>query len=682
MGRKGNRSRGKQGDSVLLRDLGNNVYKEPTRQMKENQLPLWKDVGLHMSYLEKSLCQEEVVSKTVEKVEFIYKSASIPTIPSLSIRRKIHRLLHLKRAQEMLKNKDQGKQKKKKKNHRPKEKISDVLEKLFEVKSEVPELEAEFYEDQCNERKMYIGSIDKEETRKRIGLMQKLQKKDDRKSKEEDKMKEQRKKATIDAKRYEKVSWKEMDDDKEESELYDGEVDDDTEFRAGEKFLKGKGRGHHEWETKGSKKRRRMSGEDKLKLEDFMTTCDRFNVSETASSTLFNLQNSQAKINQSQINKKKKELRLKTVKHFTTDQIPEAIGFDERKDMTKVQVGLGIKGKKRYEIMKEEHCAVIVYPGDQFAGHLTPKDGTGAGLAKDLEVFLKNRNIDMKQVKHLVSDGCEKMVGWKSGVHAIMEQIYQRPFGRIICVFHHLEKSFGVVLILYSGHTTSPGTYSGGVGKEVKEDVHKLPVKNFKTLPNPSLLLLIEGISDKTFRNLSNDHKIFIGLVKIVITGVVDERWVNMKIGPVVTSRFTTTQARCIKKYISEETPSFELRRVVNYLIYVWAEVFLMAKHRNLFVEAPRVLLLEVMLTKQRCSAPERMLLEKSMSFNGQMAHHESILLAMLASPHTEERKLAVEVIFRIREEGPKEWSSSSGIRPFKVGRHIQIKIKKIFPNT
>ena len=82
--------------------------------MKENQLPLWKDVGLHMSYLEKSLCQAEVVSKTVEKVEFIYKYASIPTIPSLSIKRKIHRLLHLKRAQEMHKKKDQEKQKKKK----------------------------------------------------------------------------------------------------------------------------------------------------------------------------------------------------------------------------------------------------------------------------------------------------------------------------------------------------------------------------------------------------------------------------------------------------------------------------------------------------------------------------------------------------------------------------------------
>ena len=32
-----------------------------------------------------------------------------------------------------------------------------------------------------------------------------------------------------------------------------------------------------------------------------------------------------------------------------------------------------------------------------------------------------------------------------------------------------------------------------------------------------------------------------------------------------------------------------------------------------------------------------------------------------------EERQVAVEVIFRIREEGPKEWGTSSGIRPFKV---------------
>ena len=358
---------------------------------------------------------------------------------------------------------------------------------------------------------------------------------------------------------------------------------------------------------------------------------------------------------------------------FQSEDIPEAIGFDERKDKTKVVVGAGIKGRKRFEMKKEEHCAVVIYPGEQFAGHVVPEDGTGAGLARDLHGFLVERRINMDNVKHLVSDGCEKMVGWKTGTHVSMERIYQRPFGRIICFFHHLEKSFEVILVLYTGHSTSPGTYAYGVGKEVKVEVHKLPLKDFEVLPNASLLKLIEGISEDTFRNFSNDHKIFIGLIKIVITGKVDEQWIHMKIGPVVMSRFTTTQVRCIRKWLSEDTPSFELRRVVNYLVYVWAEVFLMAKHRNSFVEAPRLLLLEVMLTKKHCSAPEQALLQTSLSTNGQMAHHESVLLAMLASPHCEERRRAVEIIFRIREEGPKAWGNFGGIKPFKVVNNLYI---------
>ena len=69
-----------------------------------------------------------------------------------------------------------------------------------------------------------------------------------------------------------------------------------------------------------------------------------------------------------------------------------------------------------------------------------------------------------------------------------------------------------MILLLYSGHTTSPGTYSGGVGKEVKEDVHKLAVMAFEVLPNPALLSLIDDISEDVFKDLSKDHQIFIRL--------------------------------------------------------------------------------------------------------------------------------------------------------------------------
>ena len=318
-------------------------------------------------------------------------------------------------------------------------------------------------------------------------------------------------------------------------------------------------------------------------------------------------------------------------------------------------------------LFQEEHCAIILYPGDEFAGHVVPPKGTGKALAVEIKNFIEERGVDMRKVKSLVSDGCEKMVGWEKGVHATLEKIFQTPFLRIICFFHHLEKSFEVILLLYSGRTTSPGTFSSGVGKEVMGDVHKLPVKDFEVLPNDYLLTLIDGTSAEVFRSLSNDHQIFMRLLRMVITGDVEERFIVMKIGPVVLSRFTTSEARSIRKYLSEEKPSFELTRVVRYLVYVWAPVFLLCKKMNRLEAAPSMLLLEVMLTRKHCTCPERTLLAKSISFNGQMAHPELVLLGMLASSTLSEREKAVEVILRVRSRGPIKWETPTGVRPFKV---------------
>ena len=68
------------------------------------------------------------------------------------------------------------------------------------------------------------------------------------------------------------------------------------------------------------------------------------------------------------------------------------------------------------------------------------------------------------------------------------------------------------------------------------------------------------------------------------------------------------------------------------------------------------------MLTRKHCTMPELTLLKTSISCNGQMGHQENALLAMLASPFREERVQAVEVIFQVREQGPR----ASGIWPFK----------------
>lgn len=134
-----------------------------------------------------------------------------------------------------------------------------------------------------------------------------------------------------------------------------------------------------------------------------------------------------------------------------------------------------------------------------------------------------------------------------------------------------------------------------------------------------------------------------------------------------VHSRFTTTEIRCIRLYISETNPSFELTRITKYLVYVWGEVFITSKHRNSLEHGSRLLLLEVMLTRKHCTFPEKTVLKTVMNTNGQYGHPENVLISLLSSPVAEEREIAVETIFNIREQGPKVWQTPTGQRPFKV---------------
>ena len=59
---------------------------------------------------------------------------------------------------------DQGKQRRKAKNGKVKVKFGDLFNTLFDVSTEVPEIEEEFYEDQKTNRKLKIGKVDRKVT--------------------------------------------------------------------------------------------------------------------------------------------------------------------------------------------------------------------------------------------------------------------------------------------------------------------------------------------------------------------------------------------------------------------------------------------------------------------------------------------------------------------------------------
>ena len=65
----------------------------------------------------------------------------------------------------------------------------------------------------------------------------------------------------------------------------------------------------------------------------------------------------------------------------------------------------------------------------------------------------------------------------------------------------------------------------------------------------------------------------------------------------------------------------------------------------------PRLLFLEAQLANRYLNKKELEALQHSLNTNGQMAHHENLLLAMVHSDDEKERQMAVSNILRIREE-------------------------------
>ena len=332
------------------------------------------------------------------------------------------------------------------------------------------------------------------------------------------------------------------------------------------------------------------------------------------------------------------------------------LGCDERQDKTDHGQG---------DCHKEEHASVVVYTGEEEinVGFFVPEDGTGASLAKGLYLFCNERQMDLTSLQFLVTDGCNKMKGWKSGFHVEFERLVGRELGRIFCFFHHFEKTFESIFLFYGGDTTGPTSLSKNWQTLLRDSVHKGNIVNYRQIENPFVLSLVNDIPEGA--KLSSDHLIFLALVETICSGNVSSK-VHRKIGPINHARMTTTEARALSAYIRTGDPPVYLVRVVHYLINVFAPVFCLSKifYKSHF-SAPKLLLLEAMLCKKHLSIDELRTVSKSLDINGQMGANENIILCCLSSPDSEERTLGVETILRIRHKASVHQLPKTGIRPF-----------------
>ena len=335
------------------------------------------------------------------------------------------------------------------------------------------------------------------------------------------------------------------------------------------------------------------------------------------------------------------------------------IGFDEKTDDC-------LKPYNKFG--KEEHCAVVGYFADgteRVLGHFTTPNSSGKGLAQGLHAFLLENRVNLDCIKSLSSDGCPKMLGHEGGAHAVFERLVGRSLLRVVCIFHHVEKVFKGLASYHGYETSGPATVKGDWKGELEGDLHLLPLAKFPIIRDDGLKQILDGVPYYVRKELSNDYKNLLDLVKVVITGKDDLGAAKRKCGAFHKARFITTQNRMVRLYLSTEKPSLRLKRTVHFVVKVFLPVILEAKIHHTEYVGPQIILKEVMLSRQHLTKKEFEAVHERISYNGSFAHPENVLLGLLNSQLLTERSFGVETLLKIRES-----TDSTLIRQFHSVDH------------
>ena len=243
------------------------------------------------------------------------------------------------------------------------------------------------------------------------------------------------------------------------------------------------------------------------------------------------------------------------------------------------------------------------------------------------------------------------MAGYKHGFMAEFEKLVGRPLLHIHCITHGLEKFFSHVFVYYAGPTTGPESWSGDEAKILQGSIWDLQVEAFEAMPSPVLRALLDTIPPAVLKEFNHDTRYLLEMARAVESGHLEERWARCKAGVMTNVRWSNTQSRELRVYMSTASPSNAQRRMTSFIIYVCVPSFLEIRQKNLLLEGPRHLLAITTRVATYCTEEEVSLLRPFIQYNGYFAQHEVVLASLLASEEREQREVALEVMKKLQRK-------------------------------
>lgn len=313
-----------------------------------------------------------------------------------------------------------------------------------------------------------------------------------------------------------------------------------------------------------------------------------------------------------------------------------ALFFDGRKDKTLV---LEVKGTKTHrKTVTEEHYVLVQEPGSNYVGHVTPSSGSAANITVGIINYLEKYEIDTS-IMAIGCDGTAVNTGQKGGVLRLLEEYCRTPLQWLICQLHGNELPLGHLFQYLDGPTTGPRGFSGPIGGQLVE-CEKLSVINFAPIES--------HLPECNESDLSTDQKYLLEICRAVITGNCSEALAHRDPGKVSHSRWLTTANRLLRLYIGTQSPSENLKTLVEYVVKVYTPLWFQIKCNPSCVNGSQNLF-ELIKRSRYLSDELKSIIDPVIQRNGYFGHPENILLTMLGDERKHIRELALRRILKAR---------------------------------
>ncbi len=253
--------------------------------------------------------------------------------------------------------------------------------------------------------------------------------------------------------------------------------------------------------------------------------------------------------------------------------------------------------------------------------------------------FLEKSKFSLEDLIIVGCDGTNVNTGWKNWVIRQIEVYIGRPLQRSICLLHFIELPFRHMFQHVDGATTGPNSFCGQKGQQLIK-CETLPVVDFQQIhcTTPEL----------DWDILSKDQKYFLDICLAIKIGNSPNDLSHSNPGPISHSRWLTTASRVLRLYVSTESPSDELKVLVNFIMKSYMPVWFEIKVSKTFTDGP-IHLYRSIETSRYLSDNLKQVVDPVIERNAFFAHNENLLFAMIFDKRAHIRELGLRRVLKGR---------------------------------